>query len=161
MTRVAGVVVLVLVSAWLGAVLLFGAVVAPAAFAALPTRALAGAVVGRILPVLFLTGMGVGAGLLLLAIRPWRPGLAAAGGVLVLACATSHFVIGARITRLRATIGSTLDALPAGDPQRALFGQLHAMSVAGLGLAVVAAMAAAWLASVALRRLPGPSALPG
>ena len=150
---------LVLVSAWLGAVFLFGSVVAPAAFAALPTRALAGAVVGRVLPVLFLTGMGLGAGLLLIALRPWRGGLASAGGVLVLSCAISHFVIGARITRLRSTIGSTLDSLPAGDPQRALFGQLHAMSVAGLGLAVLAAIVALWLTAANLGRTPGGSAL--
>ena len=38
-----------LLDAWLGAAIFVAAFVAPAAFAVLPTRALAGAIVGRIL----------------------------------------------------------------------------------------------------------------
>jgi hypothetical protein len=47
-------------SAWLGAAVLAATVVAPAAFAVLPTRSLAGALVGRVLPVLFYGGAVVG-----------------------------------------------------------------------------------------------------
>ena len=49
-----------LLALWLGAALLFSAAVGPPLFAALPMRTLAGAVVGRILPVIFLSGMAVG-----------------------------------------------------------------------------------------------------
>ena len=51
---------LVVLSLWLGAALVVGAVVAPAAFAVLPTRTLAGALVGRVLPALFWSGAAVG-----------------------------------------------------------------------------------------------------
>ena len=56
----------ILLSAWLGAGVLFATVVAPAAFAVLPSRELAGALVGRVLPVIFVSGIVVAtAGLLL------------------------------------------------------------------------------------------------
>ena len=41
---------------WLGAAGFFSAAVAPALFAVLPTRTLAGEVVGRVLPVVFYVG---------------------------------------------------------------------------------------------------------
>jgi len=47
----------VALAAWLGAAALFAASVAPAAFAVLPSRSLAGDVVGRVLPVVFWSGM--------------------------------------------------------------------------------------------------------
>jgi hypothetical protein len=49
-----------LLGAWIGAALLMAAAVAPAAFAVLPTRALAGALVGRVLPPVFGGGIVVG-----------------------------------------------------------------------------------------------------
>ena len=52
--------VIALLAAWLGATIIVGAVVAPAAFAVLPTRTLAGAVVGRVLPPLFWSGAVIG-----------------------------------------------------------------------------------------------------
>jgi len=52
-------VVSILLSAWLGAAVLVTTVVAPAAFAVLPSRTLAGALVGRVLPVLFIAGLVV------------------------------------------------------------------------------------------------------
>ena len=51
--------VALLLSAWLGASILFAAVVAPAAFTILPSRSLAGALVGRVLPVVFASGLVV------------------------------------------------------------------------------------------------------
>lgn len=135
-----------LIGAWLGATILFAAVVAPAAFAVLPSRALAGAIVGRALPVVFISGIVVGA---VTALAAWRwprsraRGAAVAGGVIAaVACAVGQFVVGARIERLRAAIGTRLDALAATDPQRVLFGRLHGVSVLLLGVAVVAALAA-------------------
>ena len=143
----------VLLAAWLGAVLFFAAIVAPAAFEVLPERASAGALVGRTLPALFVAGMAAGAFVTIRAVLK-RSGAARtlAGGVLVLGCAVSHLVIGARITTLRQAIGPSLDALAQADPRRAMFGRLHALSVAGLGVATVAAVIALWLAFAALRR---------
>ncbi|NBW64887.1 DUF4149 domain-containing protein, partial [bacterium] len=49
-----------LLSAWGGASLLTIAVVAPGAFRALPTRGLAGAMVGQVLPTVFVSGLVIG-----------------------------------------------------------------------------------------------------
>src|SRR5437899_2098491 len=57
----------ILLALWLGAGIVVSAVVAPAAFAVLPTRTLAGALVGRVLPVIFLSGIAVGAVVIALA----------------------------------------------------------------------------------------------
>lgn len=143
----------VLLSLWIGAGVLFVAVVAPAAFAVLPSRSLAGLLVGRVLPVLFLSGIVVGLVAAALSLRGgpsagWR----LAGGILVAAaCAASTFWVGGRIDRLRAEIGGALESLPPGDPQRALFGQLHALSVAGLGVAGLAALATLVATLLAMR----------
>ena len=112
-----------------------------AAFAVLPTRTLAGLLVGRVFPVVFWSGIAVGLVALVLELRapgrsPMRLSLAT---VIVLACTIAHVVIGGRIARLREAIGGPLDALPAGDARRALFGRLHGLSVLGLGLAMLAA----------------------
>ena len=50
----------VLVALWLGAAGFFSVAVAPALFAVVPTRTMAGEVVGRLLPAIFYSGMVVG-----------------------------------------------------------------------------------------------------
>ena len=141
--------VALLTAAWLGAVALFGAVVAPAAFDVLPSRSLAGALAGRVLPVLFLSGMVVGAGVIAAAraggARGSRRGALAAGLVVLLACGAAHFVIGGRIERLRDELPAALDELPVEDRRRVTFGRLHGFSVAALGLAATAAVVGAGL----------------
>ncbi len=124
-------------AAWLGAVALFGAVVAPAAFAVSPTRAAAGALVGRVLPSLFFVGMLAGLAPALLSGR-FRVTLAGAAGLLATtSCAVAQFVVGERIQGLRIAIGGPLDALAAADPRRAAFARLHLASVALLGIAAL------------------------
>src|SRR5689334_9165161 len=137
-----------LLAVWLGAALLFTIVVAPAAFSVLPTRSLAGALVGRVLPVIFYAGVVIGSLIVVLDIigRTGAWGRSAAGAVAALACALAQLVVGTRIERLRAAIGGPLDALAADDPRRAAFGRLHAISVGWLGLAMVAAIIALALA---------------
>lgn len=137
----AGVVALLL-SAWLGAAALLAAVVAPAAFAVLPSRTLAGALVGRVLPVVFVAGLLVAlAGLWLdtpdagRLLRVRRAALIVAA----VSCAAAQFVVGPRIERVRKEIGGPVEQLPASDPRRVAFGRLHAASVAWLGLAMIAA----------------------
>jgi hypothetical protein len=140
---------IVLLAAWLGAAVLVAAVVAPAAFAVLPSRALAGALVGRVLPVLFWSGIAVGLAVAALGWsvpqRAWRTGAAL---TLAGACAAAQLVVAPRIERLREQIGGSLDALDPSDPRRQAFGRLHGMSVAWLGLGGSAAL----LASILLLR---------
>jgi hypothetical protein len=135
-----------LLALWFGAAFFFAAVVAPAAFAVLPTPGLAGALVGGVLPSLFVSGMGVGAIIIGLEIRAPRPGgrlRGVGGGVMLIACGVAQFVIGGRIERLRAAVGSPIAALSQDDPRRVAFGRLHGLSVAALGAAMIAAVAAA------------------
>lgn len=141
-----------LLAIWIGAALLFTLVVAPAAFAVLPTRTLAGALVGRVLPVIFYAGVVIGSLIVLLDIagRTGSWGRSAAGAVSALACAVAQLVVGTRIDRLRAAISGPLDALAGDDPRRVAFGRLHAISVGWLGLAMVAAVVALTLAVRAL-----------
>ncbi len=133
---------IVLLGAWLGAAALVAAVVAPAAFAVLPTRTLAGALVGRVLPVVFWSGMLVGLAASLLLRPPVRGWLGGSLVSLVLACAAAQFYIAPRIERIRAAIGGPVDALDPADPRRQAFGRLHGLSVAWMGLGGVAALVA-------------------
>ena len=133
----------VLTAIWGGAGLLVVTTVAPAAFRVLPTRALAGALVGQVLPVLFLSGLLVG--VLALALTPRTAPRAllrrigAAG--MIAGCAVAQFIIGPKITTLRERIGPSVDALAANDPLRVSFGQLHGLSVLALGVAMSEARA--------------------
>lgn len=147
---------LVVASAWLGAALLFAGVVAPSAFAVLPTRTLAGALVGAVLPSLFLAGItaGVllaGASLLLRRGRLVTPGTV--GGLLMaISCAAAQFVVAPRIERARESIGGPIESVPSSDPRRVAFGRLHGASVAWLGVAVVGAAVIAAGTAASLRR---------
>lgn len=130
-----------LLAAWLGAALYFTVVVTRAAFAVLPTRTLAGALVGQTLPVLFNSGMLIGAFLVVSALLSPN-GVARtaslAGGIAIVAlAAVARFVILARIARLRLVMPAAIDSLPIGDPSRRAFGQLHALSVGALGVAML------------------------
>lgn len=132
--------IVALLAGWLGAVLFFGAGVAPAAFAVLADRTDAGALVGRLLPVLFYGGMGVGFALAVGAMRlssvrrAVRRTLAVAGIVMIATCALAQFWVAPEIARVRGAAGE-LDALAPDDKLRREFGRLHAMSVALLGIA--------------------------
>jgi uncharacterized protein DUF4149 len=139
----------VVLALWLGAAAFFSLAVAPALFATLPSRALAGVVVGRTLPVVFYLGMVAGAVLVVQQAstsRGIRDVRAVCGCLMIAACAVSQFVIGRRIDRLRDAIGGPIDALAVDDARRVAFGRLHGMSVAWLGLAMLAAAVALVLA---------------
>lgn len=140
-----------LLAAWLGAGILFAAVVAPAAFAVLPSRTLAGALVGRVLPTIFVAGIAVA---ILAAFIDRRdagraPRVRRAALVLVaLSCGIAQFAVGPRIERVRAEIGGPVEQLAPADPRRAAFGRLHAISVAWLGLAMLSGATAVVLMSM-------------
>ena len=140
-----------LLSAWLGAAMLFSAVVAPAAFAALPSRTLAGAVVGRVLPVVFIGGIVVAAISLGLdrARRGRMPGVRRVALIVTaLACGAAQFYVGPRIESVRREIDGPIEQLAPSDARRLSFGRLHAVSVGWLGLAMIAAATALVLASI-------------
>lgn len=140
-----------LLSAWLGAAMLFSAVVAPAAFAALPSRTLAGAVVGRVLPVVFIAGIVVAAISLGLdrARRGRMPGVRRVALIVIaLACGAAQFYVGPRIESVRREIDGPIEQLAPSDARRLSFGRLHAVSVGWLGLAMIAAATALVLASI-------------
>ena len=145
-----------LLTLWIGAALLFVAVVAPAAFVVLPTRTLAGALLGRVLTVIFFAGVVIGAAIVVLDLagRTGSWTRTASGAVSALACAVAQLVVGARIDRLRGAIGGPLDALSPEDPRRIAFGRLHAFSVGWLGVAMLAAVVALTLALRALNSRP-------
>lgn len=154
----AALVELALVSCWLGAALLFAAVVAPAAFAALPTRSLAAAVVGGVLPVLLSAGIATGMAVLAMEVAGGREltlgARTTAAAALTLACSLAHFVVGPRIERLRASIGGPLDLLAADDARRAAFGRLHAVSAGSLAVGGLAAIVIVLSAARAARKAP-------
>lgn len=144
----------VLLAAWLGAAALFATVVAPSAFAVLPSRLLAGALVGRVLPVLFLSGLVVALAGLALDRRGGgaKPNVRRASMVLIaIACGFAQFGIAPRIERVRAQIDGPIEQLARDDPRRAAFGRLHALSVAWLGVAMLGAVTTVVLASLAGR----------
>jgi len=125
---------LVLLGAWLGSLLLFGSVVAPAAFAVAPTPAVAGNLVGRVLAVLDWAGFA--AGLTLAGVSGWLGrGLwtVTLPILMSLGCLLSRLLLAPEIAALR----PLLDDASA----RARFGLLHGLSVGLFGALTLAAFA--------------------
>jgi hypothetical protein len=119
---------------WVGAAFFVGALLAPGVFAALPTRELAGNVVGMALHRLHLLGFACaliywGAAAALAARRPLAgraPEVLVV--IMVLVMAAAHFGLTPRLTDLRSQMAAahgSLDATPKEDPLRVQFGQLH------------------------------------
>jgi hypothetical protein len=148
---------LAITSVWLGAAILL-TVVAQAAFATLPSRALAGALVGRTLPVVFVSGLVAALAVAILGATARSTPFAWArfAGALILgaACAVAQFGVGPRIARVHQMIAGPVDALPLDDPRRVAFGRLHGASVALLACAILAAVAIAVSAALAARPRP-------
>ena len=132
---------MIVVAAWLGAAVLTAAVVAPAAFRVLPSRTLAGAVVGQVLPVIFVSGLIVAILAGIMEARGGRSGTLVMLGfvTMVVACIVAQFVIGPKIEAVRTAIGGAVDALDESDPRRVQFGQLHGLSVLCMGVAMLGA----------------------
>ena len=147
---------IVLLALWIGAAGFFATVVAPASFAVLPTRELAGALVGRALPVLFLHGIATG--LLVLAVEGLSSGHRSrnsrmiAAAAIVVSCAVAQFGIAPRIASIRERLTAPLASLPVDDPQRVAFSRLHMQSVASLGIAMLAGGVVLVLAAQTFRR---------
>lgn len=132
--RLAAQLVLVVLGTWLGALLLFGSVVAPAAFAVSPTPAVAGNLVARVLAALDWAGLAAGLSLagasVWLGRGPWAVALPV---LMSLGCLLSRLLLAPEIAALRPFLD---------DPSaRARFGLLHGLSVGIFGALVLAALA--------------------
>jgi Domain of unknown function (DUF4149) len=142
---------------WIGAIVYFGAIVAPAAFSVL-TADQAGALVGLTLSRLHL--MGIVAGIIYLLVTAiWARSAAALlrpGSLLVIAMVVltfiSQFWVMGTMDALRAQMGSVA-ATPATNNLRASFDRLHRISV-DLELAV---LIAGLLAMAFTSRIPRPA----
>ena len=150
----------IIAALWLGGALLFVVSVAPAAFAALPSRELAGAVVGRILPVVFWSGAATGVILLMLDVTRGgdtrRRTRLIAAAVVAASCLVAQLAIAPRIASLRASLRAPLSSLSIDDPQRIAFGRLHMFSVAWLGVAMLGAAVVLGAAAISLDRKDVP-----
>jgi uncharacterized membrane protein len=137
---------------WLGGLIFFAFVLAPTAFSVLPSRHLAGTVVGRSLGALH--WMGIVSGIVFLAssilysrLTKGSPQVFAARHVLICLMLAltliSQFGIIPRMNTLRASIGGEIDSVPLSNPARMQFDGLHVWStrvesgVFLLGLVVV------------------------
>lgn len=126
-----------LFAAWLGVAVFVAAVIAPAAFAVLPTRALAGALVGRALPVLFISGIVLGG--MTAALYSTRARVTALGSLLLLGGNATALMIERRLHDLLTAIEVPIDTLAITDARRIEFGRLHGLSVLMMGIGVVGA----------------------
>src|SRR5947208_2849308 len=96
---------LTLFAFWLGGATLFSAIVAPALFDVLPSRALAGLVVGRVLPMIFYAGILIAAADILIELRGQHHATRMATDVVMLVtCGVAQFLVAPRIERVRAAI---------------------------------------------------------
>ncbi len=144
-----------LLAAWLGVAVFVAAVIAPAAFAVLPTRALAGALIGRALPDVFISGVLIGG--LITAICSGRSRLASFGGLLLLAGNAAALMVERHLHALLVAIGAPIEALAVTDARRLAFGRLHGVSVLMMGVGVVGASIAL---VVLMRRVHGSTSVP-
>ena len=141
----------VLLAIWLGAAVFFSFAVAPSAFGVLrgaqvtAADELAGAIVSRVLAIINLSGFVVGLaaalGIFLARRRILTPETVLAG-LVALTTGAGQWIIGARLTALRAAAGRPLAKLAKSDPLRAEFDKLHGYSVIVLTIGMMAALLA-------------------
>ena len=150
---------------WVGSIIYFVAVVTRDAFAVLPNRDVAGALVRSTLGGLHGVGMIAALVFLFAALGLERSPKAlarpAALGVilmLLLTVASQRFVM-PRMAELRTEMGS-VDATPAGDPRRAEFDRLHSISVDLEGGVLVIGLVALFLTTGEKRSTSDRQAVP-
>lgn len=128
---------------WIGGIIFFSFVVAPALFSLLPSQELAGRVVSRSLGSLHLIGLTCGvvflAATLLTELRRART-VRLFVLAMILLTAYSQFRITPQIQRIREAVGGAIQALPPQDAGRAAFDRLHEISVILEGIVLVAGL---------------------
>jgi len=144
---------LFLAGLWLGAAILFSAVVAPTAFHVLrgfnlPNAGeIAGTIVSDTLSIVNISGFILSLILMVIAFglkRNYSRGRLIAQMVLLalmaITTAAGEWVIAARMRALRAAMIMPIDQVAASDPKRVAFAALHGYSVAALSVAIIAAL---------------------
>jgi uncharacterized membrane protein len=126
---------------WVGGIIFFSAVVAPALFSSLQKPELAAGVVGVSLTALH--WIGLCCGVILFALTFLVPSGKARAvrtlvGSMILLTAISQFVVMPQMQHIRDLVGGSIEALPPKDAGRAAFDRLHQFSV-GLEAATLVA----------------------
>jgi putative copper export protein len=143
-----------LLGVWIGSMIFFSFAVAPSAFAVLPTRELAGAMVTSTIGKIEVLGLVIGALLILIQAASWRSRHSSKLNkslkvilivVMSAAAALSRFWISPEMVSLRAGMGGHIDDVPLGDPLRMQFNDLHQYSVALMSTAMIAGLVALFL----------------
>jgi hypothetical protein len=135
---------------WLGSILFFSSVVTQGAFAVLPNKDLAGAIVGYTLTRLHIIGIVAGCVYLLAtaALEKSIGALASPAALLVflmvICTMVSQYGVIARMDALRAQMGS-VEAAAAGNPLRVAFDRLHQYSVWLESIVLLSGLAALFL----------------
>jgi uncharacterized protein DUF4149 len=143
---------------WIGGLLFFAFAVAPSAFAVLPTRHLAGNLVGRTLGLLHC--MGIFSGLIFLAssllysrVTRGTPHVFATRNILIVLMLAltlvSQFGIIPRMDTLRASIGE-IDSVPPDNPVRMQFDALHVWSTRVEGGALLLGLVVVYLTAASV-----------
>lgn len=156
---------MVMLAAWLGAALFFGAVVAPAAFGVLRSfdlpnaSEIAGSIVTRTLGVINVAGFVIALLLLVTAfVRRGSQGRISfiveciCLALIALATGVGHWMIAARMRALRVAMELPIDQIAADDSRRIAFNALHVYSVNALGIAMIAGLVALVLMGRSLRQ---------
>ena len=143
-----------LLSVWLGSMMFFSFAVAPSAFAVLPTRELAGAMVTSTIGKVEVLGLVIGPLLILIRAASWRRRQSSRLSkglhlllilVMIAAAALSRFWISSQMVSLRIAMGGHIDDVPLGDPLRMQFNNLHQYSVALMATAMIAGVIVLYL----------------
>ena len=159
---------LLLLGMWLGAAIFFGAAVAPALFGVLRNAGLAnanelaGSMVTRLLQFINRGGFEIALFLFVTSFfvhRHRRPVAQVAEvistAIMAIMTGVSHWIISARMSALRASMG-LIDQVPPADPRRVEFDSLHRYSVMAMGVAIIAGLVAfaiaGWGSSPTVRR---------
>ena len=138
---------------WLGGLIYFSFVVAPTAFAVLPTRHLAGSVVSRSLNVLHWMGMVAGIVFLITSLLQFRYTTGSAHllswrhvliVIMLVLTSVSQFGISPRMASLRASVVE-MDNVPPTDRARVQFNRLHHWSTRLEGGVLVLGLVVAYL----------------
>lgn len=143
-----------LLGVWLGSMIFFSFAVAPSAFAVLPTRELAGAMVTSTIGKVEVLALVIGPLLLLIQAVSVRIRSSSKLNnvlrslcvlVMIAAAGLSRLWISPQMISLRAAMGGHIDDVPQGDPLRIQFNDLHQYSVGLMSAAMISGLVVLFL----------------
>ena len=151
---------------WLGAAVLFSAVVAPTAFRVLRgfnlsnAGEIAGTIVTHTLSIVNVSGFVISL-MVLVAVFAFARNYSRRQSIvqlillaiIAIATATGEWIISDRMRALRVAMVVSIDQVPLTDPNRVAFAALHGYSVAALGIAIIAGLIAFFMVGGAVVRL--------